>query len=303
MQDMDKRFPRVASCFIVAWTLLLSGCQRRAVTPKDGNADATTELKGGGASRPAAFEATGGIDPELVAAWKQAGLRFGWHVHLYGTFTGKTPFSVDFLAKRREKEPALPAFSAKGVSIKGLQDLPVPEVPFALHLQGVPLTEGDVKALARFPQLQSLALIDCGLRDTSLKDLGALQQLQDLVLNANRITDAGLKELAGLTNLKLLSLGANDDIRGPGLKDLAGLPKLETLSMFGIRTPNAVCKELAQFKQLRVLDLNLSKVNDEGLKELAQLEGLELLNVAATQVTDAGLAEIRKALPKCLVQR
>jgi hypothetical protein len=103
--------------------------------------------------------------------------------------------------------------------------------------------------------------------------------------------------------LKLLSLGANDDIRGPGLKDLARLPKLETLSMFGFHTPNAVCKELAQFKQLRVPDLNLSKVNDEGLKDLAQLEGLELLNVAATEVTDAGLAEIRKALPKCRVQR
>jgi hypothetical protein len=81
------------------------------------------------------------------------------------------------------------------------------------------------------------------------------------------------------------------------------LPKLETLSLFGFRTPNAVCKELAQFQQSRVLDLSLSKVNDEGLKELAQLKGLELLNVAATQVTDAGLAAIRKALPKCLVQR
>jgi hypothetical protein len=165
MQDLDKRFPRVTACVIVAWTLWLSGCQRRAVPPEDGNADAPTEPKGGGASPPADFEATGGIDPELVAAWERAGLRFGWHVHLYGTFTGKTPIRVDFLAKRREQEPALPAFSAKGVRIKGLQGLPVPQVPFALHLHGVQLTEGDGKALARFPRLQALALIDCGLRD------------------------------------------------------------------------------------------------------------------------------------------
>jgi hypothetical protein len=39
------------------------------------------------------------------------------------------------------------------------------------------------------------------------------------------------------------------------------------------------------------------------LKELALLEELEWLNVAATDVTEAGVAEIRKALPKCQVQR
>ncbi len=249
-----------------------------------------------------AFKATGGIDPKVIASWERAGARFGWEVPVYGDYFSKTPLTTQVMIRRPESGPALAAFSAMERHVKGLQDLPPPQAPFALDLRRVQLTEGEVKALVRFQHLQSLTLIDTKIQDHSLKELARLRQLQILILGGNRITDAGLKALAGLKDLQMLSLGATD-IRGPGLKELEGLPKLRTLRLYGFQGPDAVCRDLAELKQLHVLDLHLTHITDAGLQELARLKELELLIVAGTDVTDAGLAEIRKKLPRCHVLR
>ena len=44
-------------------------------------------------------------------------------------------------------------------------------------MQGSPLTEADLKALARFKHLRSLGLIDTGIRDASLNSLRLLAEI------------------------------------------------------------------------------------------------------------------------------
>jgi len=44
-------------------------------------------------------------------------------------------------------------------------------------------------------------------------------------------------------------------------------------------------------------------VTDAGLKELISLKNLQTLLLGGTQVTDAGVVELRKALPKCVINR
>lgn len=308
MQTPERRTPRLAprrfsACALLALGVFVGGCQRNATPPRGGGA-ALPEAQPTGSTepKPPAFEATGGIDPKVIAAWEQAGATFGWEVPGYGGASGKTLLETQFMAARPKAPPYLPAFSAGKQGLPGLSSLPSPEAPFALGLHGSPLTEADLEALPRFRNLRSLSLVATELRDARLRALGGLQQVEVLKLGGNRISDAGLKELAGLKGLKFLTLGVTN-VRGPGLKELAGLPKLETLRLYSLDAPDAVCKWAAGVKQLRALDLHLSKLTDTGLKELAPLKELDWLNVVATDVTDAGVAEIRKALPKCQVQR
>jgi hypothetical protein len=300
--------PRLAdwgppTCALLALSWCLGGCGRSPV-PSTESSPGPPAAQPAGGTRPeaTAFEATGGIDPKVVASWEQAGARFGWEVPVYGDYSSQTPLETTIVPRRPAEGPALPAFSAAERHVRGLPDLPPPQAPFALDLRRSPLTDAELIALARFQHLQSLTLIDVGIQDHSLEELGHLRQLQILSLGGNRITDAGLKALAGLEALKMISLGATN-IRGPGLKELGARQKLRTLRLYGLNVPNAVWRDLAELRQLRVLDLHLTNITDAGLRELARLKELELLNVALTGVTDAGLAAIRKELPRCRVQR
>jgi internalin A len=54
---------------------------------------------------------------------------------------------------------------------------------------------------------------------------------------------------------------------------------------------------------LRSMDLRFTQVTDSGLQELAGLNNLQTLGLDGTRSTDAGVAELRKALPKCNIQR
>ena len=52
------------------------------------------------------------------------------------------------------------------------------------------------------------------------------------------------------------------------------------------------------------LDLVETKITDAGLKELAKLQQLTSLDLRyCKQITDAGVAELKKALPKCKIER
>jgi hypothetical protein len=44
-------------------------------------------------------------------------------------------------------------------------------------------------------------------------------------------------------------------------------------------------------------------VTDVGLKELAGLKSLTILDLGGTKVTDVGVAMLKKALPRCKIQR
>ena len=97
-------------------------------------------------------------------------------------------------------------------------------------------------------------------------------------MGGTQITDAGLKELA--QQLTSLGLANCDQITDAGLKEVAKLQQLTWLDLWG------------------------TQITDAGLKEVAKLQQLTELNLTrCTQITDAGVAELKKALPKCEIER
>jgi len=60
---------------------------------------------------------------------------------------------------------------------------------------------------------------------------------------------------------------------------------------------------LKQLAKLERLNLSGTEVTDDGLEHLRELVQLKTLDLSYTQITDAGVAELKKALPKCKIQK
>ena len=56
-------------------------------------------------------------------------------------------------------------------------------------------------------------------------------------------------------------------------------------------------------EKLTHLELIRTKVTDKGLKALSGHKNLTYLSLGSTEVTDLGVAKLRKALPRCELQR
>jgi internalin A len=188
---------------------------------------------------------TGGIDPQVIAAWEKAGAQLGWLSRdEFGSLT-----SLTWSPARSQGSAAIPVFGVFGPIPQGLKDLPAPAVPFGLCLASAPVTDADLKELSRFQQLQWLDLKNTGDSDAGLKELAGLKQLKSLDLSSTKISDAGLKELAGLKQLQSLDLSGTK-ISDVGLKEMAGLKQLQSLDLSSTKISDAGLKELAQLKQL-----------------------------------------------------
>ena len=95
----------------------------------------------------------------------------------------------------------------------------------------------------------------------------------------------------------------NTQVTDAGLKELAGLKNLTDLVLVCKQETDAGLKELAGLQNLTYLELYSESVMDAGLKEFAALKNLTSLYLYNTKVTDAGMKELRKALPKCMIER
>jgi hypothetical protein len=210
----------------------------------------------------------GDIDAKVVDAWTKAGAKPGW---MAADNKGPT-----FSPERPKGMLAVPAFRPEGGSLPALKDLPLPQVPFGLDLSDLAVTDGDMKAVARFPKLHTLDLFNAKITDAGLKELAANQQLQQLFLDGTTVGDAGVKALGGLKQMRALNL-------------------------YGTKVSDASMKEVGAMKELVMLDLGSTQVGDAGLKELAGLTRLESLLLDGTRVTNAGVEALRKALPKCKI--
>ena len=71
-----------------------------------------------------------------------------------------------------------------------------------LHLQGMRITDKDLKGLAKLTQVTKLYLWRTQITDAGLEEVGKLPKLTMLDLRETQITDTGLKEVAKLENLK-----------------------------------------------------------------------------------------------------
>src|SRR5205807_2316200 len=85
-----------------------------------------------------------------------------------------------------------------------LSKLPRPPAAFGLDLRAGSITDAEMKALARFQNLQALSLYETenSVTAAGLKELAWLSNLRSLDLGKSAITDAALKDLAGLKDLR-----------------------------------------------------------------------------------------------------
>lgn len=123
-----------------------------------------------------------------------------------------------------------------------------------------------------------------------------------IYLANSRMTDAGVKEIV-LPTLRLIDFGQTP-LTDDGLRQLNSLPKLIHLEISSPQVTDAGLGALAGLKALEFLDLRgCTQVTDAGLTHLAGLTELTTVVVKDTKVTDAGVELLRKALPKCFIQK
>ncbi len=75
-----------------------------------------------------------------------------------------------------------------------------------VYLHTTPVTDDDLAALEKLPQLQNVFLGKTQIGDAGLSHLSSAAELKTLSLNSTRVSDEGLKSLAKLKNLKTLNL-------------------------------------------------------------------------------------------------
>ena len=99
-----------------------------------------------------------------------------------------------------------------------------------LDLQGNPISDEGLSALANLPDMQWLCLADTLISDKGLAQVAMLHKLQYLFLQGTGITDTGLARLAGLKRLKRLNVKKTAVTRGGIQRLKLALPKLEIVS-------------------------------------------------------------------------
>jgi len=161
-------------------------------------------IEDGGKVQPAGAKPFGGIDSEVVAAWKKAYARFGyiWKVNGMGSPSFARFWSTAWLRVRQRCR------ARSGCA-------PSPNVPFGL------------------------SIMQAGLNDAGLKKFTGFKQLHHLRLQFNSVTYEGLKELVALDQLRQLELRDVIKNTDADLKPLAGLKHLETLRLYGSRVTDA----------------------------------------------------------------
>ena len=78
---------------------------------------------------------------------------------------------------------------------------------------------------------------------------------------------------------------------------------METLRMGGAGISNEQVALLAKSKTLAVLVLTNTPLTADAVEPLKALRGLRELDIRDTEIPPAATAELRKALPKCKIER
>lgn len=158
----------------------------------------------------------------------------------------------------------------------------------SLTLYNASVSDDELKHLAAFTELKSLALNGRGITDSGLKNLITLKKLEALYLRGTRITDGGMKQLAKLRNLKKLDL-SSAKLTAAGMLELSALPKLQELTLEHTTIDDEALQNVARMKELRKLNLRNAKISDDGLKHLAMMPELREIILQGTQITGEGL--------------
>jgi hypothetical protein len=166
------------------------------------------------------------------------------------------------------------------------------QLPQLRRLPYAPRSNEELKQIAGFKHLESLATIPGTIDDQGMVHIGGLTSLTHLGLSPAPITDAGLAELSQLVELKWLSL-SQTNITDEGLRHLSQMKKLETLELEGTKVTDAGLQHLRSLTSLRQLVLPKRKFDGQGLGALGSDAPLQKLG-GPLQIDPTGVDEINR---------
>ncbi len=173
---------------------------------------------------------------------------------------------------------------------------------FSLELSRTQVTDAGV---ARVGQLSGFSRImtfaaPSGASGECLKHLASLPSLTTLHITDVQLID-GAENLKHLPKLKSLFVHGQQVVDA-ALPHLEGLP-LDLLALTGDIVTDEGLKHLNRMTTLKNLGLHSGLITDEGLQNLSGLTELNALMLFNTKVSDEAIQSLRRALPKCNIQR
>jgi Leucine-rich repeat (LRR) protein len=158
------------------------------------------------------------------------------------------------------------------------------EIPLLTPFRGTPLngigfvgarlTEaGIAHALAEFPELRFVTVVQMPVGDAGLAPLAQFHNLESLGLDETKVTSAILQRMARQPRLEYLTLQATaiDDV---GMRCLEGLPVLKSLALGKTRITSTGLSSIGKLLNLESLTINGTRIDDAGLKHLEPLRKL-----------------------------
>jgi len=184
-----------------------------------------------------------------------------------------------------------------------------------LNLTDTPISDRELKTVARLTGLQRLSLNGTRITDKGLANLKPLAALELLDLSRTRVSGKGFDSLVGLNSLRELRLndcrlsdrtiaplGQLDSLETLAMRNASqvsdrGLARLEPLTQLvrlelgGTKTSDELAEQLATYENLQVLDLSRTDVTDQSAEHLVKLVKLRELRLDGTEITDTMLAD------------
>jgi len=230
------------------------------------------------------------VSKEISERWEEAGARHNPGViRAFGMLLPLRESQLKSLDNKRSDDVFLPSFVISRLSgplkklLKEEDDepfdfgkVPAPDVPFALLLGKIKLSEKDLKNIGKFKNLTSLVVGDCETTPKALQELGQFSQLKHLQLMGVEMTANVLDAVLKLKNLESLVL-MSCDVSSKQIDKLTELKNLKRFSISGNEVSENAIKSLSKLTKLTGLNLSGTDVSDDALTDIANFKELKAL--------------------------
>ncbi len=168
-----------------------------------------------------------------------------------------------------------------------------------LRVHDVPITENNLKTIAKMTGLTSLDLSFTDLNDSAFKYIAGMKNLKRLDLSSTLVRGLTLNQLKRLKNLTALDL-ANTRTHDFAIATIVECcPNLERLNLAGTRITDQAILKIQNLKHLQKLKIAGTNITDKYIDKLMTLKDLQKLSMSNTRVSQKKLSELQIAKPGC----
>ncbi len=140
----------------------------------------------------------------------------------------------------------------------------------------------------------SVSLRGSWVTDIDLRALDRYPELTNLDLSLTHITDEGMAELKKLHNVTDLNLYYSEYVTDQGIAAIKDWTKLKRLNLHGTKSTDTALEHIAGIASLESLDVGSTLMTDVGLERLTTLSNLKELTMGGNELGDAGLQALRQ---------